>query len=173
MPDPVLPLAERLLACLCNALEDSHRGPVCACCLHPGSVVPMDYCDCECAGGQGQAWVRVARIYPTGARFPSQTFDIQPCQQAVPSWAVELVMGVYRCIATIDDEGRPPDCAQVTDDAVALMSDAAAMRQAAMCCFPDGGDTAVVVGEYTPIGPSGGCGGGQLSVTVQAYDCCP
>lgn len=170
--DPVLPLAERLLACLCNALEDSAAGPVCDCCVHPGPAPPpMDYCDCECAGGVGQAWVVVNRIYPAAARFPAQAFDLVPCK--VPSWGVELVAGVYRCVHTLDDNGVPPSCAQVTQDATELLSDAAAMRQALVCCFPEGADTVAVVGDYTPLAPQGGCAGGQMSITVQFYDCCP
>jgi hypothetical protein len=171
--DPVLPLAERLLACLCNALENSAAGGVCDCCLHPGPAAPpMDYCDGPGgAGGTGQAWVVVNRIYPAAARFPNQVFDVTPCK--IPSWGAELVMGVYRCVSTLDDQGNPPSCAQVSGDAIKLLSDAAAMRQAAVCCYPEGADTVAVVGDYTPIAPQGGCGGGQMSITVQFYDCCP
>lgn len=169
--DRVLPLAEALLACLCTALATTVGGPVCDCCLHVGAAVPMDYCDCECAGvGQGQGFVRVNRIYPAAARFPQQSFDVEPCK--INSWGVELVMGAYRCVAGLDDEGRPPSCAEVTADSVKLLSDAAAMRAAAVCCFPDA-DMVAVVGQWEPIGPQGGCAGGQLTITVQMYDCCP
>jgi hypothetical protein len=170
--DPVLPLADALLACLCAAVADTGN-PVCACCVHPGLSTPMDYCDCECSsGGNGQAWVRVNRIYPAGARFPQQSFEVEPCK--IPSWGVELVMGVYRCVATLDDDGRPPTCDQVEADATKILLDAAAMRVAAVCCFGTAEeDRTAIVGEWSPIGPNGGCAGGFMSVTVQFYDCCP
>ena len=169
--DPVLPLAERLLACLCERLIDTVAGPACVCCLYHGTTVPMDYCDSVSAEGNGQAWVRVNRIYPAGARFPVQSFEVTPCK--IPSWGVELVMGVYRCVAVLDDAGNPPTCDQITADATKLLSDAAAMRLAAVCCFPEGADTIAVVGDYQPLGPQGGCAGGALSITVQFCECCP
>jgi hypothetical protein len=109
-------------------------------------------------------------MFPATARFPQQSFDVANCDNR--SWAVELEMGVYRCLATLDDEGNPPSCQQIEHDAAVILSDAAAMRQAAVCCFrPGDGGRDVVVGEWAPVGPSGGCGGGVMSVTVQGYDC--
>lgn len=166
----VLPLAEELLGCLCAALADSGN-PVCQCCLHPGLATPMDFCDCACsAGGNGQAWVRVGRIYPAGARFPAQSFDADPCK--INSWGVELIMGVYRCVHTLDDDGQPPSCDQVTSDTELILADAAAMR-AAICCFGGDPDRQAIAAEWSPIGPNGGCAGGVQSITVQFYDCCP
>ncbi|MFF3665470.1 hypothetical protein [Microtetraspora malaysiensis] len=167
------PLAQDLLGCLCGALEESLGGPPCRCCVYPGAQVPADSC-CDCGAGQGQAWVRVAKIFPAAARFPEQSFAVESC--ASRSWGVELEVGVYRCVATVDDEGNPPSCEQVEHDAAVILDDAAAMRRAVACCFADGehGNRDLVVGEWTPIGPSGGCGGGSMTVTIQAYDCaCP
>lgn len=165
--DVVVPLATRLLACLCTALEGTVAGPACRCCLYPGLVVPMDDCDCECgAGGNGSASVRVARIFPT-KRFPGQSFDVEPCK--ANTWAVELVMTVYRCVAVLNEDGSPPSCSAVTDDAEKILSDGAAMRQAVTCCYPDA-DIVAVVGAWEPLGPNGGCAGGQMTITVQFYD---
>lgn len=170
--DQVLPIAERLLACVCNALEDSAGGAVCDCCVHPGPASPpMDFCDGPSGGGNGQAWVTYNRIFPAAARFPNQLFDVEACN--INSWGVELAAGVYRCVSSLDDVGNPPSCAQTSADATMLLSDAAALRQALVCCFPEGRDTVAVVGDYTPIGPQGGCAGGQMTVTVQFNACCP
>lgn len=180
--DPVLPIAERLLGCLCAQLPETVGGDVCSCCLHPGQSVPVDYC-CECdvggEAGEGQAWVRPGRIYPTSGRFPVQLVDAAPCPAGLGLWAVELVLGVYRCAAAMDDDGEPPSCDRTWGDTEKLLSDAAALRAAISCCFPNMGDPGegdppvVVVGGWESLGPSGGCVGGQMTVTVQFSDCCP
>lgn len=165
-----LTLANSLLECLCEALEGSTGGRPCQCCLSVGPP-PADYC-CECpSGASGQAWVRVLSIFPSST-FPARTTALPKCGAAL-MYAVELEVGTYRCVATIDDDGTPPTCEQTTRDVEVQLDDAAAMRAAA-CCFrdQDGGRT-LVVGEWRAIPPSGGCAGGSMSVTVAAYDCCP
>lgn len=160
-------MAEDLLACLCEQLAATVGGEVCRCCLSPGPA-PADFC-CDCGQGHGQAWVRVVRIFPASTNFPAQAASIQQC--ALNSVGVELEMGAWRCAHLPDDQGNPPTCAQVTTDTEVLLDDAAAMRAAVRCCFAPGRD--YVPGEWTPRGPSGGCMGGAMTVTVQAYDCCP
>lgn len=156
----VLPLADALLACFCPLLEQTTGGmPECGCCLLPGPAVA----DVE------HAWVRVSRIYPSGSRFPLQAADIARC--ALNEWGVELELGVFRCVSVLDDEGRPPSCDQLRRDAEVIGDDAAAMRQALLCCFADGRD--VVVGAWEPYEPSGGMAGGRMTVTVRVEDCCP
>lgn len=163
-------LAAKLLNCLCSALVGTLAGPVCQCCLHPGTFVPMDVC-CDCPDGQGQAAVRVRSIYPS-TRFPAAAATPENCPTA--TFAVVLEMTAYRCAATLDDAGNPPTCLAVTHDALVALDDAAAMRRAVNCCLR--ADTAVgayVIGEWQPVAVQGGCHGGTMSVTVQAADCCP
>lgn len=172
--DPVLPLASRLLDCLCEQLPDTVGGPVCQCCLRPGLGAPADLC-CNCLNdgvpAEGQAWVRVSRIFPVTARFPQQQTDRQACQTG--AWAAELELGVWRCAGVVDDDGTPPSCERVTRDTTVTLSDAAAMRRALRCCFTDA-DTLTVVGDWSPLGPNGGCVGGRMIITVEFSDCpCP
>lgn len=172
--DPVWPLATALLDCLCSVLPDTLRGAVCDCCVYPGDDVPMDNC-CACAAGEGQAWIRVGRVFRTGGRFPDPATLEENCK--IGAWAVELTMGVYRCAATIDDSGNAPACAVLEGDAQALLSDGAALRQAATCCFPplldDLNGGRYVVGDTTFLTPTGGCMGTQMDMTVEFFDCCP
>lgn len=172
LTDAVMPLAERLLDCLCALLESTVGGPVCHCCLYPGRTVPVDHC-CECPGsGEGQAWVRIERIYPTSGRFPARAnHAAEPCGNG-GGWAVELMMGVYRCVSTLDEAGNPPPCQDIWADAAKLSSDAAAMRAAATCCFPGEGIEAVP-GDYEPLDADGGCGGGTMTVIARFDECCP
>lgn len=172
MPDnTALPIAQALLACLCAELDDTVGGPVCTCCLAPGAE-PVECC--ECAEGEGKAWVRVVRIWPTGARWPLPAADPAACR--VGGYAVELELGVVRCVSTIDDDGSPPTCDDRTADTVKILEDAAAMRAAASCCFPGtdlGRAWRSIPGEWRPIEPQGGCAGGTLLVTIESGDCCP
>jgi hypothetical protein len=172
MPDvTALPLAQALLACLCAALDDTVGGPVCSCCLAPGPE-PVDCC--ACAAGEGKAWVRVVRIFPTAARWPLPALDPSAC--AAGGYGVELELGVVRCVATIDDDGNPPSCDQRNADTIKILEDAAAMRAAASCCFPStelGRQWRSLPGEWRAIEPQGGCAGGVMTVTIESADCCP
>ncbi|MCA1841575.1 MAG: hypothetical protein LC792_00020 [Actinobacteria bacterium] len=159
----VTPVATALLACLCAELEKTIGGATCQCCLRPGAVYPpMDAC-CNCGSGQGQASVQVLSIWPT-TKFPQRGAGatLTPCSGF--SWAAELAVVVYRCM-TCPSGDRLPSCDELTLDARKIWSDAAAMRRAVMCCdWRD--DQLIVPGEWQPIGPSGCCGGGRMTVVV-------
>ena len=159
----VTPIAQALVACLCAELATTIAGPACQCCLRPGwPLPPMDNC-CNCGDGQGQASVQVGPIYPT-LKFPQRGVGstLNPCSEFV--WAVELAVVVYRCVSC-PDETSFPSCDELTLDARKLLSDAAAMRRAVMCCdWRD--DRAIVPGDWRQIGPAGCCAGGVMTVTV-------
>lgn len=161
-----LPLAEQLLECLCEQLTLTSAGPVCRCCITTGRPV-VDCCDCTV--GEGQAWVRVVRVYPSGNRFPVQAVDVQRCP--VTGLAVELEIGAVRCSRMLTDDGSPPTCEQQLADAEHVLDDAAAMRRALSCCFT--GDKILVINQWQSYGPEGGCVGGHMTVTVQAFDAYP
>jgi hypothetical protein len=179
LADPVGPLVQALLACLCDQLPGTLAGPAVMCCPRPGLSVPAELCCQDVVDGQtgeGHAWVRANRIYPTTTRFPQPQAEPLPCTSG---WAAELAMGVWRCAAVVGDDGEPPSCEDITRDALVTLSDAAAMRAALACCFTGGpvgadNDRIVIAGDWAPLGPNGGCVGGALTVTVQFYDCpCP
>lgn len=169
------PLAMDLLECLCEHLATTMGGPVQRCCLYPGQIVPMDACcvtgDCH---ENGMAAIRVVNIFPT-RRFPVQTQDFTPCTGI--HWAAVLELVVYRCAADMTDAGCPPPCNELQRDALIAIDDSLAMRRAIACCLGEDGvpcSDAVVPGPWAPIGPSGGCHGGQMQVTVDVGGvCCP
>ncbi|MFI6290013.1 hypothetical protein ACIBEJ_00420 [Nonomuraea sp. NPDC050790] len=165
-------LAHELLACFCEALNGTVAGAPCRCSLLPGANVAADLC-CDCGRGNGQAWVRVDGMWPTTSRWPQRLLEAEACPLGM--WAVQLELGAYRCAAKVDGRGRPPSAERLTRDTEIVLDDAAAMRLAASCCFrPAGGPTRrMIVGEWRPLGPEGGCVGGYLQVTVKADDCCP
>lgn len=158
VPTPTTALASWLLHALAEELALSTAGPVGVTLMAPGgSPPPADWCCTAEDGSQGMAWVRISRRYPS-SRFPFTDSDPRRCPGA---WAAEVELGSYRCVHTLDDEGRPPTPEQVTEDALNLDSDAQAM-QAAVCRLR----WQYVLGPWTTLGPSGGVVGGAQLVTV-------
>jgi hypothetical protein len=163
--DPQLgPVLSGLLACLCATLTDGGR-PACACCLVWGNSPPaQDFCSCDCAGGHGQAWVRVVRWDPildaaAHNRRPSRCF----------AWRMQATVevGVARCVAVTAPDGQSaPTCGQRETDAWGLVADARLLRQAVACCDALR-DATVYPSPMTPIGPQGGCAGVALQVAVE------
>lgn len=165
-----MPLAERLLGCLCPQLELTTGGPVCACCVTTGPPV-LDCCACAQSGTGGYAWVRVVRIYPSGARFPALLNTLERCP--ITSLAVELELGVVRCSHQVTDDGSPAGCDAMLADAEMVLDDAAAMRRALNCCFGTGLGDPLVLGQWQSYGPDGGCVGGSMTLVVRAFDAYP
>lgn len=174
----VVPYAQALLACLCAQLADTIGGPPCQCCLRPGTAPPPADSCCECSTGQGQASVQIGPIRPLVAgKFPNFgiTGTLDNCTEY--EFAVELIMTVYRCVSVADDTGFP-SCDELTADTLKIADDARAMRRAILCCDWRGQDdlddaTQIVLGDWRPLSPLGGCAGGQQSVIVLlGSECC-
>jgi hypothetical protein len=153
----VVALLSWLLDTACEDLAATASGPVGARLIAPGSAPPpADWC-CQTDAGLGMAWVRVTRRYRSTS-FPSP--DSTPGRCAGPL-AVECELGVYRCVATLGDRGEAPSPAEVTADAMAADADACALGNAVNRLA-----WTHVRGAWTPVGPSGGCGGGAQLVVV-------
>lgn len=176
MPLPVVDdpiayrLAQELSTCFCNELA-AVSAPVGCCCLWPGLEVAWDSCT------PGQAWVRVAQVYPVGTRFPTPDtgLDVGVCG-ALGGWAVVLELGALRCMPQPGDNGDLPSCTDYDDTERMVLADAHAMRRAVRCCdwrANAGADpeAQVLFGSWQPVGPAGACTGGLMQITVQAYGC--
>jgi hypothetical protein len=169
--DPVAPIVLRLLDCLVDRL-DVYGVPVCRSVWHPGATVPWDACGTASGDAEGQAWVAVQRVYPSD-RFPTQTADAHRC---IPmGYGVELLVGVLRCASVVDDSGRAPSADAVTADAIKTSRDRQLTLEAITCCLIDDDDPGVYrLGAWEPLGPNGGCVGGQWRLDVAAPACrCP
>lgn len=162
------PIAAALCDCIRTALRSAIGGSPASCCIIPGRDVAIDDC---CAG---QAWVRIVRVYPT---LPGEFPNPRPtplgagCDDGA-CWAVELGAGTARCAPGQDDAGLPPSDAAQELAARVLADDASRIRRAVLCCLPavDGVEE-IVVGEQSSAGPSGGCVGQELLVTVMTSIC--
>jgi hypothetical protein len=176
MDDPIAwCLADGLRACFCDQLAQV-SAPVGCCCLWPGQEVAWDDCT------PGQAWVRVVQVYPLSNRFPipDDGLGVGPCGSS-GGWAVVLELGAIRCMPQPQSNGTLPRCQEYSDTARLVLADAHAMRRAVQCCdwrstcTPNADlEEGLLFGAWQPVGPQGGCTGGVMSVTVQAYGCiCP
>lgn len=146
--------------CLCNKLFDTLAGPVCRCSLMAGDTAIADICE-KSDTGNGQAWVRVTRIFAT-REFPRPLLDTFTCGGSF--WALEVELGVLRCAITFDEEGQPPDAEELNVETAVVLDDAFALRFAAECCLP----TAIpsIAGEWQPMS-GGGCTGGRITMLIE------
>lgn len=153
------PLLLRLLQCA----EESLTVPVGRSHLAPGASVAWDDC---CLG---QLWVRLVSKVPTGSsRDPGQ-------RCGVVLWRSTVAVGVMRCAHVVDDQGNPPSPDDLTQDALAVTRDMTDLEQAILCCMRDvPGALGLTVLAWNPLGPSGGCVGGEWTLTVTEHLCgCP
>ncbi|MEV6399983.1 hypothetical protein AB0M39_35215 [Streptomyces sp. NPDC051907] len=160
--DPQLgPLLQSFVACVAAELAAAGRPPCAACLVWGNSYPPADFCDCDCANGHGQAWVRLVRLDPaaTGNRIA-----MKKCQPVrVRAW---VEAGVYRCVPTVGPDGSSaPTCEQRSAAAWGFLADARALRTAFACCEALGDRPKELMSE-DPIGSLGGCAGVALQFTV-------
>lgn len=170
--DPVAtPLAVALLEALINAYEDPswELEPPCTMGLISGAMVIADYCcaDIRSDGTPclGQLTVRVVDCYPTEV-FP------QPRTTAMPvcgsSWAVHLELAVLRCAPLVDSDARPvllPSMEEEMAVAERALADMGLLRHVVTDFAYARDNSAFVLGQYTPMGPEGGCVGGSIGAT--------
>jgi hypothetical protein len=161
------PLAVRLREHLTVELTTAVAGRPALVAVMPGRDVALDDC---CAG---QAWVRVIRIYRSSSdEFPQPSTVPHDADRCTPGgiWAVEYGVGVVRCVPGLDGRGRPPTATDFERCAAVMLDDAAHVRSAVLCGLVADVES-VVIGDWLPVGPDGGCAGGELSVTVAVDGC--
>lgn len=179
-------LTEAVLACVCQALEDTAAEipgqpgcPPCGACVVPG-LPAWDGCADPCTGETGgQLSVHVARVYPS-SNFPSQDAEVQGVRGCTPAptTAVELVVTLLRCAPGPSENGCPPSCEELAESARILHIDSVTVMNGLLCCLPGLGTgprgLKFVLGAQRIVGPEGGCVGVEQRVTVALPGCrCP
>lgn len=124
----------------------------------PGGVVAWDDC-CD-----GQVWVRLASATPAPA--PAAPLKASGDLCAVPWWTLNVVVGVIRCAHTIDDEGNAPTPRELSEDAESVLEDMWTILRVITCKVAH-----ERMGTWTPVGPEGGCVGGEWSFTARIAGC--
>lgn len=154
-----------LADCLCAEIAASGLPGVCFCGVLAGDSVPLDYCtECD-GGGCGMAWVRLSAVTPLGseATATTGTGTFNTCTMPL---VATVEVGIARCAPMPNEDGEPPTLAEQLDAAQLQAADMAASVRAIRCC--EGIDQkALVLAQWVPLGPDGGCLGGVWSFTTQ------
>ena len=151
---------------------EAASAPVCRAFVAPGGMAPWDAC-CGCRDAEGQAWTLAERVYPADP-FPLQDTGAQRCRPT--GYAADVVAAALRCAHTVDDHGTAPPASVVTADAEKVGRDRRLIRDALLCDWLDADSDPGVfrLGEWTPLGPQGGCVGGMWRVTLALpAEACP
>lgn len=175
----VQPLAEALLACLCEAIQEQDSPPL-NCCLRMGTEVAADvdlFRDLCC---EGLAYVALGDNWVSVNSFPEQDIIRQANSQCgIGAWAVDFKVGIMRCVPSGANDTMPT-CEDWTAAALLNMDDAKALRRTA-CCFisyvreaPLLLGMSIVVGRQIQGGVQGACAERSMNVQVQIPNCdCP
>ena len=132
--------------------------------LYSGSQVAWDDC-CE-----GQVWVRLVAMEPVTGD-PRQNRAMGPC--GVLMWRATIGVGILRCAAVLNDDGSAPSPTVLTAETLTMTSDMSALAQAISCSIPTNikGLMKMQVIRWDPLGPDGGCVGGEWTVQALVNTC--
>lgn len=124
--------------------------------LEPGGTVPDDLLlpGGDCAASQ--LYLQIRGIQPK--------MSSNGC--AVIYLEYQLVLGIVRCVAVIDDRGQPPSMLQNARDGVKAFDDMRTLY-ATLECSP----YKITQLYWTPRGNSGGVGGGEWAFTLHVKHC--
>lgn len=148
-----------MLACASTSLEP----PVDRAVLAPGGSVSWDACEC------GQVWVRLIGLVPS-ASSQVRSSAFLPC--GVTIWVVTLGVGVLRCAAVLDESGNAPSPAALSADTLQETADLAALSAAIQCCMTASPHVEhLSMLRWSPLGPDGGCLGGEFQFNVLMDNC--
>lgn len=149
-----------ILECAEEALDT----PVCRAFWHPGDGAPHDVCSATDVA-DGQLWVAHLN---SSSGWPGPTGEPHVCADA---WREQIEVGIVRCArGKLTDSGDAPTPEDITWDAEQQESDRLALRGAILCCVAvEGRD--LIVGDWQPISPLGGCVGGIWTIFVRDSGC--
>lgn len=143
-----------------DALAASDRRPGRVVAIAPG-VAPAWDGDCD-----GYLYGRIVSILPVTDDRASRSANLR-C--GVHFWSATLALAVIRCVAPVDNQGRPPLPARVDADGRGFSLDAAILQEVILCSPY----TRSVI-QGVPLEESGGYSGFEWTYTVRVPVCaCP
>lgn len=128
--------------------------------------------ECDCPVSLGHAFARVVRVFPTGisgAPFPQAASVSLNCAHQLGA-LIEL--GIYRCVASLDANGNPPDSITRTDESARQIRDMSAIYATIQRnARPNWSKFPIVLQQWTPVGTQGGCAGGFWTLFIDVALC--
>lgn len=122
----------------------------------------------ECC--EGIAWVRRGTLTPTDGKWPHQLAE--PSKNRPGQYAVQLELGIERCIPlAADAAGGVVTTAQWDQAVINSEDDGAALRRAVCSLRAIYGADSIIENPTVPLENGGMCGGQILTVTVRAPAC--
>jgi hypothetical protein len=162
--------ADRLLQCVKAELDVTLERPVDRTCVVVGGDLIWD--DCEC----GLLAVQLIRAYQS-SQFPIPKQDsFNKCEV---EWTVaEYHVSILRCVASSQNDGDPPTCEAMHEDAMVDFDDRWAVLKGVECClassWPDNpAMRQFTIGDQLALGEGGRCAGSRLQVFVGLPNCMP
>lgn len=150
----IVAAAHHVLAAVSSRFPDAGRTL-----LQPGAVPAWDDC-CD-----RQITVRVlgvTSLRPQGVTNRVAGFD-PSCGQR---WTIAIGVQVIQCVSVPDDRGRAPTPQALTQEANSVLADAELVFKT-LTCDLDTDRYRVTVVEWMPLGPEGGCAGGEWRVELE------
>jgi hypothetical protein len=128
--------------------------------------------ECDCSNSTGHAYIRVNRIFPTATRggsFPQQA--LQPTNCPAPL-AAEVRLGIWRCVANLDNNGGGPSPENRTEDARQIIVDSSLLYNVLMSHNPVWSIFPVTIRDWTQLSAQeGSCSGGYWTFYIDVDLC--
>lgn len=131
-----------------------------------GAEVAWDEC-CE-----GMVWTRLQFLQPGEAVNERQKLGSRPAAPCGPYMDAGIGIGALRCASTLGPHGESPAADQLTAEGLQCMADQASLNQMIQSEFISLPYVRrLTLARWDPLGPEGGCVGGEWSiiVSVSAY----
>jgi hypothetical protein len=159
MPKSAKQMLDILLAAVIVELRKNGTDDVCSATKFPGEGVALDYADCG-----GMLWVRLTSAAPS-ASFPAPVQDLNNCAKSL---AFPVEVGLMRPAPIpanfVTGEMDLPDDEDHSAATDKQLDDMEAMYRGIRAAAKD--IEYLIVGTYSPQGPTGGTVGGVWSLTV-------
>ena len=165
MSNPIQPILDLLLSCLCQTMATLDKPPQ-QCCFRDGTEVPADVLP-EDVCCKGLAWVRPGLIIPAGQSFPEQDVIGDNCAGA--AYALEVELGVFRCSGAESCDGWTVQTKQSVEDRWALIRTICCFKDQMLRQFPAFGFGPT---DGSPLEIQGKCGGAVQNMIIQVPGPC-
>lgn len=124
--------------------------------IQPGLEVAWD-------SSCGLLWVRLSEAVPYYTTGRTSGSPVSRCPVGIDYM---LGVGVNRCVASLDNAGRPPTAQQISDNGAQAARDVEALYDALRDWTPPEMGTSRL-GQWLPLGPEGGVAGGEWMLHVR------